>query len=80
MVLAPELLYVIMTLMVTQADKPRWGALIRAHRTALAESQTQFAKRWGVTQAAVSQWENEERDPPAELTWWIMQQQMGAMV
>lgn len=62
-----------MAVMVTQAQKPKWGALIKARREALGESQTVFGKRFGVTHAAVSYWEADLKDPPGKVTWWIMQ-------
>lgn len=62
-----------MPLMATQAFKPEWGRLIKTLREQLGESQVTFAARWGVNQATVSYWENNQADPPGEVTWWLVE-------
>lgn len=59
--------------MVTQAFKPEWGRLIKTLREQLGESQAVFAQRFKVNQATVSYWENNQADPPGEVTWWLVE-------
>lgn len=60
-------------MILTQAikQKPNWAAMIRRRRLALKETQEQFGKRFGVGLAAVSHWENGQREAPYEVTWWL---------
>jgi transcriptional regulator with XRE-family HTH domain len=46
--------------------KPEWADRIAALRKYLGLLQTQFAELFGVTQAAVSQWENGHREPSGD--------------
>jgi DNA-binding XRE family transcriptional regulator len=46
--------------------KPDWADRIAALRQYLGLLQTQFAELFGVTQAAVSQWESGSREPSVE--------------
>jgi DNA-binding transcriptional regulator YiaG len=43
------------------------GYRVRQTRTALGESQAQFAKRFHITQAIVSRWETNRQKPPQEI-------------
>lgn len=55
----------------TNDNKRSWAVLIRARRLELGETQTQFGKRFHVSQVAVSQWERDKAQAPNEVTWWI---------
>lgn len=57
-------------------DAPRWAELIKQKRKELRENQTIFGARFGVSYAAVSQWELGEANPPGEVTWWLVQEGM----
>lgn len=46
--------------------KPDWADRVAALRKYLGLLQTQFAELFGVTQAAVSQWENGHREPSGD--------------
>lgn len=52
--------------MTTQAT-PIWAIKIRALRKQLNENQTQFGKRFGVSQVAVAYWESGRNEPGAEV-------------
>lgn len=49
----------------------QWAALIKTTRKQLNETQEVFGARFGVTYAAVSDWERGRYDPPANVTWWL---------
>lgn len=51
--------------------KPDWAKLIKKKRLALKETQTQFGKRFGVSQTSVSYWELGEVEAPSVVTWFL---------
>ena len=55
----------------TKLDPPKWHELIKAKRLELSESQAEFGARFGVTYAAVSEWERGVSEAPARVTWWL---------
>ena len=56
---------------------PKWPELIKQKRADLSESQTVFGKRFGVSHAAVSDWERGVSEPPAAVIWWLAQEGVG---
>lgn len=60
-------------------QKPNWGLVIRKKRAKLKESQSAFGARFGVTHAAVSDWERNVNLPPGDVTWWLYQVMIKAL-
>lgn len=60
-------------MVITQAQKQtvRWGTIIRQKRRRLGLSQGLFGAMFGVSHAAVSEWENGKSDPPGSVTYWL---------
>lgn len=51
---------------------PDWAEKIKQKRKTLGESQAVFARRWNVSQVAVSDWERGVSEPPAAVLWWVL--------
>lgn len=58
---------------ITQAksETPDWASLIKEIRTEQDMTQADFGAIFGVSDAAVSQWESGKRDAPYEVTWYV---------
>lgn len=54
--------------------KPRWHTLIKQKRARMGLTRREFGELFGVTAAAVYQWEMDMTSPPAELTWWLYEE------
>jgi transcriptional regulator with XRE-family HTH domain len=52
---------------------PRWAVKIKALRKKRGESQTVFGERFGVTKAAVSQWEAGLTEPSPDVILWVVE-------
>ena len=59
----------------SKTDNKPWIVLLRQVRKRLGESQVQFASRFGVATNTVSRWETGAYDIPAEVVWWLCQQE-----
>lgn len=60
-----------MKLTESMKQTPEWGPLIKARRKELGWSQAALGAVYGVSHAAVSDWESGKSDPPGEITWWL---------
>lgn len=60
-------------MVITQANKQtvRWDTIIRQKRRRLGLSQVKFGAMFGVSHAAVSEWEHGKSDPPGSVTYWL---------
>ena len=58
---------------ISQAKRtdPNWASLIKQIRIEQNLTQADFGLLFGVSDAAVSQWESGKRDAPYEVTWYI---------
>lgn len=57
-------------------QRPNWGKLIKKRRLQMKLSQTELGSMFGVTHAAVSDWERNVTDPPGDVTWFLYQQEL----
>ncbi len=53
-------------------DTNNWSELVKIKRELLGESQGAFGKRFGVSHAAVSDWERKVSGPPGAVTWFLV--------
>lgn len=60
-------------MLISQAQKQtvRWSTLIRQKRKRMKLSQGLFGAMFGVSHAAVSDWERGVTDPPGSVTYWL---------